>query len=183
MTGTESDPRASPNVQVECYRFEDDGIFPNNAQLAALVYRGALSELWHSPSGFEALFAANDWPPDWRSGVFDFHHYHSTAHEVLGVYAGHGQVRLGGPSLGEHLTLGPGDVLVIPAGVAHADEGSSADFRVVGAYPRGQQWDMKYGKSRERPAAERNIERTPVPQSDPLYGPDGPLLHHWTSPT
>lgn len=41
---------------------------------------------------------------------------------------------------GAHIIFGgpEGDFLVvIPAGVGHCDVGSSGDFRVVGAYPRG----------------------------------------------
>ncbi|MCO6440783.1 MAG: hypothetical protein J5I81_06775 [Nitrococcus mobilis] len=183
MTVAGPNPRPSLEVPVERYRFEDDGTFPNNARLPVLIYRGALDDgLPPSAPDFEALFAANTWLPAWRSGLFGFHHYHSTAHETLGVYAGHGQVWLGGPSLGECVCVRPGDVIVIPAGVAHKDEGSSMDFRLVGAYPRGQQWDMMYGTPGERPTAERNIERTPLPQRDPLYGADGPLMRCWAGP-
>jgi uncharacterized protein YjlB len=52
---------------------------PNNEQLPVLVYRAALaatsSEL---ASTFEALFERNGWPPQWRDGIYDYHHYHST---------------------------------------------------------------------------------------------------------
>lgn len=180
MTLTRPNPRPLPEVPVERYRFEDDGTFPNNARLPVLIYRGAHNGgLALSASDFEALFATNDWHPAWRSGLFGFHHYHSTAHEALGVYAGHGRVWLGGPSLGECVSVRRGDVIVIPAGVAHKNEGSSADFQLAGAYPSGQQWDMMYGTPGERPAADCNIERTQLPERDPLYGADGPLLQCW----
>jgi uncharacterized protein YjlB len=38
---------------------------------------------------------------------------------------------------------------------------------------------MCYGKREERPKADKNIFSVPVPESDPLYGPDGPLMDHW----
>ena len=49
--------------------------------------------------------------------------------------------------------LGKGDVVVIPAGVAHKNLGSSADFACVGAYPDGRSYDMNYGNEDERPAS------------------------------
>ena len=76
----------------------------------------------------------------------------------------------------------PGDVIVIPAGVAHKNLGASADFRVVGAYPRGQHPDLCTGKPGERPQADRRIARVPLPEQDPVYGPGGPLIAHWPAP-
>ena len=72
-----------------------------------------------------------------------------------------------------------GDVIIIPAGVAHKNVGSSSDFRCVGAYPLGQSWDMNYGKPGERPQADQNITKVPLPESDPVYGIDGPLVKSW----
>jgi uncharacterized protein YjlB len=69
--------------------------------------------------------------------------------------------------------------MIIPAGVAHKNLGSSADFRVVGAYPRGQHPDMCYGKEAERPRADNRINAVALPQGDPVYGPAGPLAIHW----
>jgi hypothetical protein len=34
------------------------------------------------------LFALNGWLGAWVNGVFSFHHFHSTAREVLGIVAG-----------------------------------------------------------------------------------------------
>ena len=77
----------------------------------------------------------------WRNGIYAHHHYHSTAHEVLGIVAGSVRVRLGGES-GKTVELRAGDVVVIPAGVAHKSEGASPDLLVVGAYPGGKSPDM-----------------------------------------
>ena len=46
----------------------------------------------------ERAFAANGWSNAWRDGIFRYHHFHSTAHEVLGIAAGEVRVAFGGPS-------------------------------------------------------------------------------------
>ena len=68
-------------------------------------------------------------------GIFDYHHYHATAHEVLGCAQGWVQVRLGGPN-GREARLNAGDVVLLPAGTAHRNLGHSADYRIVGGIPR-----------------------------------------------
>jgi uncharacterized protein YjlB len=159
---------------------KDDGTFPNNDKRPLLVYQGALDLPTHDPASIiEAVFAANGWVGSWRDGIYSYHHYHSTAHEVLGVYRGSAQVQLGGEQ-GVTLSIKQGDVVIIPAGVAHKNLGATPDFRVVGAYPGGQSWDMNYGKTGERPRADQNIMRVPLPEADPVYGSHGPLREHWS---
>ena len=98
---------------------------------------------------------------------------------MLGIYRASAKVQLGDEE-GVVLDINAGDVIIIPAGVAHKNLSSSADFGVVGAYPEGQDWDMNYGKPGEGPNADRNIERVASPKLDPIYGTDGPLLEKWT---
>ncbi|HEY8944666.1 MAG TPA: cupin domain-containing protein [Polyangiaceae bacterium] len=150
--------------------------FPNS-NYPALIYRRVFAE-GDLASAFEALFAQNGWTGSWRNGLYRTHHYHSTAHEVLGVYRGSVKVRLGGPE-GPLVELEAGDVAILPAGVAHKNESQSADFAVVGAYPNGTSPDMNYGKPGERPSADHNIARVPRPLKDPVGGPNGGLLRHW----
>jgi len=159
-------------------QFEDDGTFPNNGTLPLIIITAALDRTALSPEKFERTFRQNGWPAAWRNGLYDFHHYHSLAHEVLGVYSGWVKACFGGPS-GETLKAEAGDIIIIPAGVAHSNQGQSADFRVVGAYPAGQQVDMMYGKAGERPAADDNIVTVPRPLADPVFGPTGPLMKFW----
>lgn len=158
-------------------RFYDDGTFPNS-RLPLLFYEQALSRDAAGPEQMEALFAANGWPPAWRASVFTYHHYHSTAHETLGVVRGSARLILGGPE-GREFDLEPGDVIVIPAGVAHRRLDSSSDFLVVGCYPPGRDWDLLRGEPGERPQADHNIARVPLPRTDPVGGSDGPLVHRW----
>jgi uncharacterized protein YjlB len=167
--------------QVVSHTLTDDGIFPNNARLPLLVYRQAVTLPSYDPAAvFETLFADHQWGSSWRNGIYGFHHYHSTAHEVLGVFRGHATVQFGGDQ-GVVLSLQAGDVVIIPAGVAHKNLGASRDFGVVGAYPHGQRWDVCYGKPGERPRAEHNIARVPMPKADPVYGSHGPLGDYWLS--
>ena len=167
------------NPRVVAHILWDDGIFPNHATLPLMVYRHAVRLTDPDPAAvFEVLFAAHQWGSSWRNGIYNVHHYHSTAHEVLGIYRGHARVQCGGEK-GIVLSIRAGDVLVVPAGVAHKNLGSSHDFGVVGAYPKGQRWDTCYGKPDERPHADRNIAQVPLPPLDPVYGARGPLMSHW----
>lgn len=160
---------------VETHHFADDGTFPNNPSLPVLVYRQAVDG---EVGTLERVFRAHNWRGQWRNGIFSYHHYHSTAHEVLGVARGSARVQLGGPE-GATFDVEAGDVLVLPAGVAHKNLGADPDFLVVGAYPEGQDWDLLRGRPGERPEADRNIERVPLPSQDPVYGLEGPLVNHW----
>jgi uncharacterized protein YjlB len=169
-------------VEAAVHRFADDGAIPNNPNLPFLVYGAALRLPGDDPAAAcEAVFAANGWGGSWRDGIYPFAHYHSTAHEVLGICRGEAKVRFGG-NAGIVLAVRAGDVVVIPAGVGHQNLGASADLLVVGAYPRGQSWDLCRGRADERPQALANIARVPLPTADPVYGAEGPLVEHWLRP-
>jgi uncharacterized protein YjlB len=168
----------APNV--EAFILTDDGVFPNNRKLPLLVYRKVLSlDAADLIAQVRAIFTGNGWGGSWVNGIFDYHHYHSASHEVLAICGGRVEVCFGGEH-GITLTLSAGDVVIIPAGVAHKNRGAGNDLVVVGAYPRGQEgYDMCRGKREERLQTDRNIVSVPIPGSDPLYGPDGPLAEHW----
>ena len=165
-------------VEPQGHLFADDGTIPNNPRLPFLVYAGALAPDGDLAATFEAVFAANGWDRSWRNGIFPYPHYHSTQHEVLGICRGDARVRFGGEH-GVVITVTPGDVVVIPAGVGHHNLGASDDLLVVGAYPPGPRWDLCTGKPGERPDVLASIDAVPLPPADPLYGADGPLIRHW----
>ena len=164
--------------KVEAIQIQPNGNIPNS-ELPLLVYRRAVRLQSDDPASvFEKLFAANGWTDSWRNGIYDYHHYHSTAHEVLGVYQGNATVNFGGEG-GPITKVWPGDVIIIPAGVSHKNLGASSDFGVVGAYPDGQKVDMHYGHPEERSKADANIANLPMPQEDPVQGRGGSLEHYW----
>jgi uncharacterized protein YjlB len=165
---------------IEDYLFADDGRVSNNPWLPLLVYRGALESGGDAAASCAALFGRNGWTGAWANGVYSHHHYHSSAHEVLGIAAGRVRVRLGGAA-GKTMELRAGDVVVIPAGVAHKNEGASPDLLVVGAYPRGQRPDMCSPGAADYTRALARIAAVPLPAGDPLFGPSGPLLERWRS--
>ena len=165
---------SSPEILT--HLFPDDGVIPNNPSLPLVLYRVAFEE--PDAESISATFRSHRWDGCWVNGVFDWHHYHSNAHEVLGCFAGSATVRFGGPE-GKEFTLSAGDAVVIPAGVAHCNVGQSEDFRVVGAYPEGQVNDMCNGKPEERDEALANIRSTSLPAEDPVLGGEGELLGLW----
>lgn len=163
-------------MQIQTETFDDDGVFPNS-RLPLVLYGDAVPE--PSAEKIERLFASNGWPPAWRASVFTYHHYHSRSHECLGVAKGRARLQFGGPQ-GRAFAVKAGDVVVIPAGVAHQRLEASADFLVVGAYPPGQQnWDILKGTAEERPQADANIAAVPLPRTDPVEGPTGALPGLW----
>jgi uncharacterized protein YjlB len=172
-----SEVHAAPgSPQVVSHLLQADGEIPNNPRLPLLVYPGAVNLPERDPAAvFEQLFSGNDWVGCWRNGIFPFHHYHSTAHEVLGIYSGSAVAQLGGEQ-GVTLTLNPGDVVIIPAGVGHKKLSSSGGLGVVGAYPRGQQPDICRADSG---AGAERAARVPVPARDPVHGAGGPMCRRW----
>ena len=168
----------SVKPRLQTYFVKDDGIFPNS-ELPIVYYPGVLDLPHLFPAlTIKNLFRKNNWSNSWKQGIFTYHHYHSITHEVLGIVKGETLLQLGGEN-GITLFVERGDVLVIPAGVAHMNLGEENDIVCVGAYPDGKDYNMKYGKVRERPTADENIASTPIPKTDPVFGNQRGLVKLW----
>lgn len=161
--------------------FKDDGIVPNHPSWPLVIYRGAVKLRGRrDPAALiDALFGMNNWGKSWRDGIYDFVHYHSQIHEVLGVARGDGRVEFGGVR-GRILALKAGDVAILPAGTGHRLIESSRNFLVVGAYPPEGSYD-ECTDTRDRDRTIKSIKQAPKPKSDPVYGKGGPLLSLWSA--
>ncbi len=161
-------------IEPDTLSFADDGVIPNS-RLPVLVYRDVPEA--HDAADCERLFAAHGWRGAWRNGIYPFHHFHSNAHEVLGIVAGSATVMLGGPQ-GRELRVGAGDVLVLPAGTGHRNLGDDG-LLVVGAYPEGMDWDLRRGDPAEHDEVRANLAAVELPGTDPVSGAGGALPRLW----
>lgn len=160
------------------FLFSDTGIIPNS-KYPVILYRDAFHNAPNEiGDNAEQLFRLNNWFNYWRGGVYHFEHYHSNTHEVMAVYSGSAILRCGGEN-GETIKLHTGDIIIIPAGVAHQCMANSMDFAVLGAYPNGAEADLKRGEKNERPLADRNITGVLLPEADPLLGKQAGLIKLW----
>ena len=128
---------------------KDDGVIPNSALPLFLCPQVVDAAHPDRASTFEQRFAQNGWTHTWRNGIYSFPHYHSTAHEVLGVACGSARMHLG----------------------------ASTDLLVIGAYPKGQDWDL-CRQARSQKELDQ-IARVPLPSRDPIGGVCGGLNEHW----
>lgn len=158
-------------------KFKDDGTIPNS-KYPLLIYKNIFSEEKADADYITKYFEDHNWKNSWKNGVYDYHHYHSTTHEALGVYRGFATIQFGGEQ-GEQVSVEEGDVIVIPAGVSHKKISASDNFGVVGAYPEGSDYDIKKGGNSDRPQADENIKKVAVPDKDPVYGKMEGLAALW----
>lgn len=156
-----------------------NGSFPNHAELPVLHYIGVINtRIWLLGWRVKRLFARNGWTNNWKAGIFEYDHYHSNTHEAMAVIKGKTTLLLGGKG-GKKLEVSAGDVVVIPAGVAHCNLGKENKVVCIGGYPQGKDFDMKYGHPGERPQADENIKDLGLPQRDPVFGLAGGLMKIW----
>ena len=132
-------PSATPPP--EEYYIKRSTPYVPNSPLPVLIYRSALP-LEPTPSSACEVIEPNNWL---KGGVFKHyaaHHFHSVTHECYAVFKGSSRLLLGrGPRDPEAeddliVDLRAGDVIVLPAGVAHCSLESSGDYEYVGLYPK-----------------------------------------------
>jgi uncharacterized protein YjlB len=154
--------------------------FPTIPDSRWLIYQGAVT----FTSGFDhatiidRLFESNGWSRSWRDTVYDFVHYHSQVHEVMGVAmvtANRVRWEQGASSRRETWRRN-----ILSAGSGHRLIEFSRNFLVVGAYPERCTYD-KCTDSRERLNAVKRVARVAKPAKDLVYGQNGPLMQRWRS--
>jgi uncharacterized protein YjlB len=162
------------------FHFRDDGVIPNNPALPLVLYRSPvrLAHAFDPAAVFEELFERNGWGDSWRNGIYDYAHYHSRIHEVLGIARGRCRVRFGGEK-GRELNLKAGDVVILPAGTGHQRLDGTKDLLVVGAYPPVGSYDECRTSAKEHDRALATIPKVGRPRKDPVYGAAGPLMQSW----
>jgi uncharacterized protein YjlB len=113
--------------------------FPNNPHHPLLQLKGAFP-FPHSTTtkpelhGHKLLTQAG-WTSPWIWGIYPFHHYHTTAWELVVCLHGEAQVQLGGSDTGPIVDITKGDIVLTPPGVAHKQLKASEGFVLMGSHP------------------------------------------------
>ena len=177
--GTGKAPKFVQIRKPHTVRFKNDGVVPNHPLGPRNLYssRVRFDDRYDSAALIEDLFEKNGWGDTWRHGIYDYVHYHSRVHEVLGIARGKGRVRFGGRKR-RIFTLRAGDIAVLPAGTVHQCLSADDDFLVVGAYPPSGRYD-ECTTVEDLPRALKTIPKVLMPRKDPVYGVHGPLSHLW----
>jgi uncharacterized protein YjlB len=165
----------SATIEVQCIRLGEQADAPNHPDLPVIRYTGAFRD---DPSRIGAVFRENRWLGGWTDGIYGYTHFHTNAHEALGVVSGSAIVRVGGEQ-GVDVELEAGDVVVLPAGTGHRRILASADFKVTGAYPNGMDWDLRTQEDSSAEEAREAIASVPLPETDPVFGGKGPVHDYW----
>lgn len=173
------------SLKVSSYQIPAHGGIPNTSiqKYPLLIYHHCIRAT-SSPSIIEKhLEDVGIVTPQWRYTMYSTTHFHSTTHEVLCISHGAARLLFGGeenPGSVE-VTVEKGDVIVVPAGVAHRLIEDLGGFQMVGSYPDGALWDMCYGKKGEETKIE-GIKNLGWFKGDPIYGDNGPvMMSKWTA--
>lgn len=159
------------------YFSEPSGGIPNSRLPLALYHNVIPASLVDRAMYLEELYRKNQWYPAWRWQIYDFHHFHSTSHEVIGCFMGQAELRIGGKD-GKLVKLQVGNVAIIPAGVGHKQESASKDFMLVGGYPVGYSPDICYDNILDLKQYQAKILKIPNPISDPITL-NGGIVEKW----
>ena len=151
------------------FYFQNDGIIPNNT-LPILIYKNVLQD-------FDTTFKKNGWTNNWKDIILPYDHFHSNTHEVLGLAEGTAKLKIGGEN-GIELLVETGDVIIMPAGVGHYSLDNSMKYQFIGGYPNGSDWNLKTSLEEDNNILSE-IANIPIPNTDPLFGSNGPLFDYW----
>jgi uncharacterized protein YjlB len=171
---------SSKTIEPLALMFADDGSIPNNPTLPLLYFHAAISFVGSAnpEKVIETLFRHNGWGNSWRNGIFPYVHYHSMIREGRDIVRARTRVRFGGAA-GREIDLVAGDVVVLPAGFGHQCLWADPNLMVVGAYPPRGVYNLCRGSKSDHAEAVQTIPNVPPPDTDPVYGKDGPLKRLW----
>lgn len=178
MMPSKLSPISLSTLRVSKHSIPSHGLLPNSSILnkPLLIYHSVFAN--PSASAIEAqLTSVGVVDPQWRYGMYPTTHFHSTTHEVLCVSSGRARLCFGGEDNPERVepTVEAGDVMVLPAGMAHRLLEDFGGFQMVGSYPKGCDWDMCYGREGEE-GKTKSIRDVKWFERDPIYGDEGPVL-------
>ena len=165
------------SLQVTRHLIPAHSSFPNSPARPLLIYHNVFPSP-SAPSIESHLRKTGVVEPQWRYPMYRQHHYHSTTHEVLAIASGSARVCFGGSQNPHRVEteVKKGDVIVVPAGVAHGLLDSQGVFEMVGSYPvGGEQWDHCTGNE-ELAEVKKRIDKLRWFERDPVYGDQGPVL-------
>ena len=173
-------PWALRRTNPDIFYFKDDGITPNS-HLPVLIYRGLFDPAYEScEEWLEEQFTLNGWSRTCHKPLFDFYHYHSNTHEVLGVCDGACYIQLADKN-GVKTEITKGDVVLIPAGVGHFCVEHSKDFAVVAGYPDNVIPDVLRPSPENREKALEKMNEITLPEFDPiLHDEEGGVQKFWS---
>ncbi|KAB8337086.1 hypothetical protein FH972_021390 [Carpinus fangiana] len=176
--------RPTTTLRVSRFLIPAFELYPNTSRQnkPLLIYHSCLPDHATSSSIEAHLRQVGIVEPQWRYTMYPMSHFHSTTHEVLCVVSGTALVCFGGDENNGRVEprLQKGDVVIIPAGVAHRlvsseDVGGPERFEMVGSYPVGKKWDLCYGRKGEEEKVQE-IKDLGWFDADPLYGENGPVM-------
>lgn len=175
MSPVRQKPRPPADVEIRTMSFPGAGGIPNNEHFRAVLAHDALGGA-KDDGAVRQLLEDNGWGGTWTWRVFEFHHFHPDAFEVLAVASGGARLVLGGPQ-GAEIDVAAGDVILLPPGFGHRQLSMQENFRICGAYPPGQE-DYTVVKAEDGYDASTLAEIAGVafPETDPLWGGNGPLI-------
>jgi uncharacterized protein YjlB len=168
-------PKPAGGAQIEALYARRGDRVPNNDKYPAVLARDALGGA-RDDAAAKALLRSNGWGGAWTWRVFDFHHFHPDAFEVLAVSRGSATLMLGGPQ-GEKVDVEAGDAMILPPGFGHCQIEARDGFRICGAYPPGQEnYTVIRAEEGYDEATLKEIAAVEEPSTDPIWGGSGALL-------
>lgn len=162
------------------FTIQENKPFPNST-LTVIYYPESIADKLNREDTSQkvlSFFEQNGYTNGWVGSIYTYHHFHSNTHEVLACISGDAEVQLGGPNA-EIYSFKAGDIVLLPAGVAHKLITASKDFQIIGAYPDGKEPDMQRGDLEHYSEIKERIRQVSKPKYDPVKHLEGGVIKNW----